>query len=130
MRDNVHNFLTNFGGPVNMANDLLEAEFVNAGEAGARFIINTTIGVGGLADRGSGIRCPQPQFFEQGRKRGMPFGLVAGQVNLFRGKITQHEIDQHDGQLTVSRSDLGCDVALQILVQNVQHAFGYVRHER
>src|SRR6185312_6054031 len=36
IRTNVHNVLTNLGGPVNMANDILEAEFVNAGEAGAR----------------------------------------------------------------------------------------------
>ena len=50
VRGNLHNLLTNMGGPVNMANDILEAEFVNAGEAGARFIINTTIGVVGIFD--------------------------------------------------------------------------------
>ena len=50
IRGNVHNVLTNLGGPVNVANDLLEAEFTYAGEAGARFIINTTIGVVGIFD--------------------------------------------------------------------------------
>jgi phospholipid-binding lipoprotein MlaA len=50
VRGNVHNLLTNLGGPVNVANDLLEAEFVNAGEAGARFLVNTTIGVVGIFD--------------------------------------------------------------------------------
>jgi phospholipid-binding lipoprotein MlaA len=50
VRGNVHNVLTNLGGPVNVANDILEAEFSNAGEAGARFLVNTTIGVAGIFD--------------------------------------------------------------------------------
>ncbi len=50
IRGNVHNLLTNLGGPVNVANDLLEGDFTYAGEAGARFIINTTIGVVGIFD--------------------------------------------------------------------------------
>ena len=36
IRGNVHNFLLNMGGPVNMANDILIGEFTNAGEAGCR----------------------------------------------------------------------------------------------
>jgi phospholipid-binding lipoprotein MlaA len=50
VRGNVHNFLLNLGGPVDVANDILIGEFGNAGEAGARFIINTTVGVVGVFD--------------------------------------------------------------------------------
>ena len=32
----VSNFLDNLGGPVNVANDILEAQIVNAGKAAAR----------------------------------------------------------------------------------------------
>lgn len=50
IRGNVHNFLVNLGGPVDVANDILIGELSNAGEAGARFVINTTIGVVGVFD--------------------------------------------------------------------------------
>src|ERR1700761_6308482 len=70
VRGNVHNFLTNFGGPVNVANDLLEAEFVNAGEAGARFVINTTIGLAGIFDVATDWGLP-----ERSRDFGQPLGV-------------------------------------------------------
>ena len=50
IRGNVHNLLTNLGGPVNVANDILQADFGYAGTAGARFLINTTFGVAGIFD--------------------------------------------------------------------------------
>lgn len=50
IRGNVHNLLTNLGGPVNVANDILQADFGYAGTAGARFLINTTLGVVGVFD--------------------------------------------------------------------------------
>jgi phospholipid-binding lipoprotein MlaA len=50
VRGNVHNFLINLGGPVDVANDILIGEFGNAGQAGARFVINTTVGVVGVFD--------------------------------------------------------------------------------
>jgi phospholipid-binding lipoprotein MlaA len=49
-RRSIHNFLDNLGGPVNVANDLLEAQFENAGVAAARFVVNTTVGVAGIFD--------------------------------------------------------------------------------
>jgi phospholipid-binding lipoprotein MlaA len=49
-RQGIHNFLDNLGGPVNIANDLLQTQFTNAGKAAARFVINTTIGVAGIFD--------------------------------------------------------------------------------
>jgi phospholipid-binding lipoprotein MlaA len=50
VRGNVHNFLLNLGGPVDVANDILIGELGNAGQAGARFIINTTVGIVGVFD--------------------------------------------------------------------------------
>src|ERR1700761_3333681 len=50
VRGNIHNFLANLGGPVNVANDILIGELGNAGQAGARFVINTTVGVVGFFD--------------------------------------------------------------------------------
>jgi len=50
VRTSFHNVLDNLGGPVTVANDLLQAQFENAGIAAGRFVINTTIGVAGIFD--------------------------------------------------------------------------------
>jgi len=50
VRGGLHNLLDNLGGPVNVANDLLEAQFENAGIAAGRFLVNSTIGVAGIFD--------------------------------------------------------------------------------
>ena len=50
VRTSFHNVLDNLGGPVTVANDLLQAQFENAGIAAGRFVINTTLGVGGIFD--------------------------------------------------------------------------------
>ena len=50
VRGGLHNVLENLGGPVTVANDLLEAQFENAGIAAGRFLVNTTIGVAGIFD--------------------------------------------------------------------------------
>ena len=50
VRGGLHNVLDNLGGPVNVANNLLEAKFENAGIAAGRFLVNTTIGVAGIFD--------------------------------------------------------------------------------
>jgi phospholipid-binding lipoprotein MlaA len=49
----IHNFLNNFRTPVVLANDLLQGEMDRAGTTVARFLINTTLGVGGLSDPAS-----------------------------------------------------------------------------
>jgi phospholipid-binding lipoprotein MlaA len=49
-RGSLHNLLDNLGGPVTVANDLLEAQFKNAGIAAGRFLVNSTIGVAGIFD--------------------------------------------------------------------------------
>jgi len=58
VRDSVRSFLRNLRTPVILANDLMQGELGRAEETTARFLINSTIGVGGLfdvADNLSGI---------------------------------------------------------------------------
>jgi phospholipid-binding lipoprotein MlaA len=50
VRTSFHNVLDNLGGPVTVANDLLQAQFENAGIAAGRFVVNTTLGVAGIFD--------------------------------------------------------------------------------
>jgi phospholipid-binding lipoprotein MlaA len=49
-QDMVRNFLNNLKSPVVLANDLLQGEVERAGETLGRFMVNTTMGVGGLFD--------------------------------------------------------------------------------
>ncbi len=46
----IHNFLNNLHTPVVLANDLLQGEMGRAGTTFSRFLVNTTLGVGGLGD--------------------------------------------------------------------------------
>ena len=58
VRGSLHNMLDNLGGPVNVANDLLEAQFENAGIAAGRFLVNTIVGIGGIFDVATGWGMP------------------------------------------------------------------------
>lgn len=50
IRTGVRNFLANLRSPIIFANDLLQGETERAGETLGRFMINTTIGLGGVLD--------------------------------------------------------------------------------
>lgn len=50
VRVGLHNMLDNLGGPVTVANNLLQTRFEDAGVAVGRFVVNTTIGVAGIFD--------------------------------------------------------------------------------
>ena len=54
-RNRLRNFLDNLGEPVIFANDTLQGEFSRAHTTAARFLFNSTFGIGGLWDRASGI---------------------------------------------------------------------------
>ncbi len=58
-QDGVHNFIGNLKQPWTMVNDALQGNFDRAGEAGTRFLINTTAGIGGLFDWASGWGFPE-----------------------------------------------------------------------
>src|SRR5215472_17463486 len=50
IRDGIHNFLTNLDVPTTLANDLLQGEAKRAIDSAGRFIVNSSVGVGGLID--------------------------------------------------------------------------------
>lgn len=50
LRTGVHNIFSNLLYPVTIANDFLQGKFRQSGLDGARFLLNTTIGLGGLFD--------------------------------------------------------------------------------
>jgi phospholipid-binding lipoprotein MlaA len=54
-REGVHNILTNLRSPVILANDLLQGEWGRAGTTTGRFVVNSTIGVGGIGDPASDL---------------------------------------------------------------------------
>jgi phospholipid-binding lipoprotein MlaA len=49
-QDGIRNFLHNLGEPVIFANDMMQGEWKAANDTTARFLINSTFGVGGLVD--------------------------------------------------------------------------------
>jgi phospholipid-binding lipoprotein MlaA len=50
VRDGIQNFMRNISSPIIVANELLQGDVRGAGVATARFVINTTAGIGGLFD--------------------------------------------------------------------------------
>jgi phospholipid-binding lipoprotein MlaA len=50
VRDSIRDFLYNLREPLIFANDALQADFERAGQTVARFVLNSTLGVGGLID--------------------------------------------------------------------------------
>jgi phospholipid-binding lipoprotein MlaA len=57
-REGVHNALTNLNSPVVFVNDVLQGEGENAGNTLGRFLVNSTVGLGGLIDVGTKIGLP------------------------------------------------------------------------
>jgi phospholipid-binding lipoprotein MlaA len=50
VRDSIRDFLYNLRDPLIFANDTLQGDFERAGQTFARFVLNSTLGVGGLID--------------------------------------------------------------------------------
>ena len=55
LRAGVHNFFHNLLYPVTIANAFLQGKFRQTGRDGARFLLNTTVGLGGLFDPASRV---------------------------------------------------------------------------
>lgn len=53
LRTGVDNFMSNVATPVTLSNDLLQGEWERAGITAKRFVINSTVGLGGLVDYAS-----------------------------------------------------------------------------
>lgn len=75
-RDAIHNFLANLGEPVIFANDMLQGEFKLANDTFARFLINSTFGLGGTIDFATqtGIARPNGDFGQTLYYWGVPEG--------------------------------------------------------
>jgi phospholipid-binding lipoprotein MlaA len=58
-RKGIRNFLANARTPVILVNDLLQGEFKRAGQTAGRFVVNTTIGFGGMGDPAERMGVPQ-----------------------------------------------------------------------
>ena len=58
VRNSLHNFLTNIDLPVTFANDILQGETKRGAQTVGRFVINSTVGVGGLADVAAKLGVP------------------------------------------------------------------------
>ena len=58
-RTGVGNFFTNLGHPGTALNQLLQGKLLAAGQDTARFLINTTLGWGGVLDVASGAHLPE-----------------------------------------------------------------------
>ncbi len=50
IRNSIQNFMHNLKSPLIIANNLLQGDLENAGNATARFIVNSTVGIAGLVD--------------------------------------------------------------------------------
>ena len=62
----VRRAFVNLGSPARFANDLLQLEIEDAGETGARFLINSSVGIAGLFDVAENIGLPHhPSDFGQ-----------------------------------------------------------------
>ena len=73
----IHNFFTNLGTPLVAANQLLQGKPKAAGQDTARFLVNSTIGLGGLVDIASGYPA-LPQHQEDFGQTLARWGLPAG----------------------------------------------------
>jgi phospholipid-binding lipoprotein MlaA len=58
-RTGVGNFFTNLSGPTTIINQVFQGKFAPAGQDTLRFLINTTLGWGGVLDVASGANLPQ-----------------------------------------------------------------------
>lgn len=58
-RKGIRNFLANARSPIIFVNDILQGEFKRAGNTMGRFVVNTTIGFGGMGDPAERMGVPQ-----------------------------------------------------------------------
>lgn len=76
IRDGVHNVIYNLGEPVTFLNNVLQARPGRAGKTAIRFVVNSTVGIGGVFDvtGGSGLPRQPSGFAETLTRYGAPQG--------------------------------------------------------
>lgn len=75
-RKAVHRFLENLSLPTTFVNDILQGQLKRGGQTAARFLINTTIGFGGVLDPASRMKIPD---------HGEDFGVTLGSWGVGEG---------------------------------------------
>jgi phospholipid-binding lipoprotein MlaA len=75
-RRGIHNFLGNLSGPVTFVNDLAQGETGRGGQTAERFVINSTLGLGGLFDPATRLGIP-PHSEDMGQTLGT-WGVTEG----------------------------------------------------
>jgi len=110
VRDGVHNFFSNLTLPVTFANDLLQADFTQAGYSVCRLGVNTTVGVLGWMDPATGWGCPEND--EDFGQTLAVYGVPAGPYLV----------------LPLLGSTLPRDAAGKILVDHYFNPLGYVAY--
>ena len=75
-RHAVRNVLSNLNAPATLVNDVLQLEIHDAGVTTARFLVNSTVGIGGIFDVGDAIGLPghHSDFGQTLARAGVPSG--------------------------------------------------------
>ena len=110
VRTGVHNFLANLSVPVDLANDVLQGEFTQAGYAVCRVSVNTTVGILGITDPAAGMGCPD---------RDEDFGQTLGVYGVPGGPYLV---------LPLLGSSLPRDVAGKVLVDHYFNPLAYLQY--
>lgn len=76
-QNSVRNALTNLASPVVLLNSVLQADFTNAERTVGRFLVNSTIGVGGLFDVATDMGMPRQHSKDFGQTLGV-YGVGTG----------------------------------------------------
>jgi phospholipid-binding lipoprotein MlaA len=76
IREGVHNVLYNLGEPVTFVNDVLQVRPGKAGQSAVRFVVNSTVGIGGVFDvtGGQGLQREPSGFAQTLTRYGAPQG--------------------------------------------------------
>ena len=69
IKDGITNFFSNFNEPTRIINDMLQNQWKWAGQDTSRFLINSTIGIGGLFN-------PANNWFDLKVRQGQSFGIT------------------------------------------------------
>lgn len=71
VRNGIHNLLINLGAPIVMANSLFQGDFDNFELTLHRFVVNTTLGLGGLNDVATALKMPASAKSDFGQTMGV-----------------------------------------------------------
>ena len=128
-RDGVNNFLSNLGQPVVFVNSVLQANPDASADTLGRFLINTTVGIGGIFDVAStlGVEKHNEDFgqtlgvwgVEEGPYLMLP---LLGPSNLrdTAGMVTEFEDPDLDEQIAVGRTVVGALATRERLIETIE----------